>query len=103
SKETFELKTNKEVVVMTNPLGFTSEQKSDLTHNNIIFVGRFDYSVKGLDYLVEIMSHLKSLNNNFKLTIVGDGSKIENKRLRDDVLNHNLQDNVEFVGSTDNV
>lgn len=56
-----------------NPLTFRSKQKSTLRGSKLLFVGRLDYDIKGLDYLVEIFEKVKIAIPDAELTVVGDG------------------------------
>lgn len=59
-----------------NPLSFQSTEKSAVDHKKILFVGRLESYLKGLDYLLEIMKIL-ILDRGYKdwnFQVIGDGS-----------------------------
>lgn len=86
-----ELKSTK-VKYIYNPLTFQSEKKSTTSGSKLLFVGRLDYDIKGLDYLAEIFYIVKKSIPDARLTVVGDGNgripfeqKIRSLGLRDSV------------------
>ena len=58
--------------VIPNPISFRSMEKSSLKNKNIITVGRLEYN-KGSDYIVPILNEFCKLNDDWKLTIIGEG------------------------------
>lgn len=71
------------------------ESSSEKMGYKILYVGVLRHE-KGLDYLLESLIDLLILNNNFKLTIVGDGPEREN--LEKFIEENNLTSFVEFKG-----
>lgn len=63
-------------------------------------VGNFNEQ-KNQAFLVDIFSEILKRDSNFKLFLIGDGSK--RKALEDIVKENKIESNVIFVGSTDNV
>lgn len=59
-----------------NPLSFQSSKKSTVANKKIIFVGRLEGYLKGLDYLVDIMKILISDrgHKDWKFQVIGAGS-----------------------------
>src|SRR5699024_634141 len=56
-------------------LGNSSNVKKNV--NELLFVGRISTYIKGLDYLLDIISILKKDGTNFHVTVVGDGEDID--------------------------
>ena len=67
----------------------------DKSGHNLLYVGRLA-SVKGLPILFQSLQQLKSTNEDFTLTLIGDGS--ERSDLEKLVEELQLQDHVKFVG-----
>lgn len=84
-----------------NPLPYEEGYKSLLKDNTILFVGRLDYDVKGLDYLVEILSDLTKYDINVHLLVVGDGAGRE--KFTEYAKRNNVLDKITMVGNTINV
>lgn len=84
-----------------NPLSFRSEKKSLLNKNKLLYVGRLDYTIKGLDLLVDIMSDLKQSYKELHLNIVGDGKG--RKRLEKRIEENGLDECISVNGFTNDV
>lgn len=86
-----------------NPLSFSSNKKSQLQNNTILFVGRLEWEQKGLNYLIDILKKFFSRNdtNNFKFIIIGDGT--DKGLIKNQVVYNKLDEYVSFTGSIDNV
>lgn len=84
-----------------NPLTLVCKDEAKLENNELVFVGRLDYDIKGLDLLADIFSIVKMKISEARLTIVGDGNG--RKRLEETLAKLNLQHSVNFVGQRDNV
>lgn len=94
-KQDYELllkNTKVKVVLIPNMLEFTLHQRSSLSFNNIINVGRM-HKVKRITLLLEV---LKLLPENINLILVGDGK--ERKRIEQRVKELNLENRVRFTG-----
>tara|TARA_B100000925_G_scaffold264075_1_gene222403 strand:+ start:2102 stop:3133 length:1032 start_codon:yes stop_codon:yes gene_type:complete len=65
----------------------------------LLFVGRFDNDIKGLDVLIKSLNVLVNLNKDIHLTIIGKGSK--KGPLIDYIESHNLSEHVFFKGLVD--
>lgn len=81
-----------------NPLSFQCEQKSTLESKRIIFVGRLESYLKGLDFLVEIICKIV-LDRGYRdwvFQLVGDGT--DRAELESQIKKAYLQKNVEFLG-----
>lgn len=84
-----------------NPITVTCETKSELQENELIYVGRLDYDIKGLDLLVESLSIIKKSIPDFHLTVLGDGNgKV---RFKEALLQKGIDKNVTMVGAVDDV
>lgn len=88
-------KTNVEVVYIPNVIDTLPKNKSKLTENNIINVGRFEVE-KGQEDLIDIVKKIKKEIPDIKLYLIGDGS-LKNK-LHQKVEEENLKDNIIFTG-----
>lgn len=87
-------------VKIYNPLSFECQKKSKLEWNKILFIGRLDYELKGLDLLIEVMVYLKN-SIDFTLTVVGDGPGRE--RFEKEIRKAGLQEQVAIMGFSNNV
>ncbi|MGH2101409.1 glycosyltransferase [Aerococcus urinaeequi] len=84
-----------------NPLTFETKEKTDLNNTGILFIGRIYYQTKGIELLLKSLSILKKRNKKFKVNVVGDGTDL--KRFKRDVKFLNLENEVTFHGSTQDV
>lgn len=84
--------------VIQNPLTFEKPiDSSQKKLNNIIFVGRLDYSSKRIDRILRVWALLQSSHLAWTLTIVGDGDD----RLRLQRISTKLKlDRINFAGKT---
>ncbi|MFB5430448.1 glycosyltransferase [Enterococcus casseliflavus] len=89
-------KINKRTYCFYNPLTITNTEKSNLSIKNISFTGRLSFEHKGIDYLVEIA---KKIPSDWSITIAGDGSEKERKRLNQLIKENNLESKLIFKGS----
>lgn len=96
-EDTFEIRATR----IYNPLTFKSIEKSPLTNNSILFVGRIYYLTKGIDLLLKSMKIITQSGSRIELNIVGNGPDME--RLVQDLKNHKLEHSVNVLGSTDDV
>ena len=62
------------VVVIPNPVSFSTNHSSNLTNKRLLSVGRYDY-VKGYDMLLRAWSKLESSFPDWRLDIYGAGNK----------------------------
>ncbi len=93
-------KFNIESIVINNPKSFVSKEISDLTKNNFLAAGRFNY-VKGYDLLIEAFSIFAQKNKNWTLTIVGEGE--DKDKIIKLVKQLNLEDRVKIDGFTNDI
>ena len=84
-----------------NPLSFESKVKSDCNNKNIIFVGRLDEQQKGLDLLINVFKLVAENNEQWKLTIVGDGP--DKEKLMDEINKLNLKDRINIKPFTNDI
>jgi len=84
-----------------NPLTLSCDKKATLEENELIFVGRLDYDIKGLDLLVNIMLLVKKEIPDIHLTVVGDGSG--RKQLEDAITEAGILQCVTLAGETNDV
>ncbi len=92
---------NKSINKIYNPLAFKTDEKSEFNENELLFVGRLDYEIKGLDLLIDSLSYLNKFNQQWHLTIVGDGQGKEN--LIKEIQKKGLEGYISIIGFTDNV
>lgn len=88
-------------VVLHNPINLKFSNVSNLNNKNILFVGRFNIKVKGIDYLIKIMRKVFEKDKEIKLIMVGDGDdkyKIENLIKR-----NGLENNIILEGTTTDI
>ncbi len=86
--------------VIYNPKGLCSDKKSDLRNKNFIACGRFT-NEKGFDLLVKAFAIFSKENEDWKLSIVGDGPlKKDYEKLIDQ---YGISDRVSFWGRLDSV
>ena len=67
---------NIECNVIYNPVSFNSEEKSKLNEKNFLAAGRF-VRQKGFDMLIKSFYEFSKINNDWTLTIVGEGEEKE--------------------------
>lgn len=81
-----------------NPLSFQSRRKSTVDQKKMIFVGRLEAHLKGLDYLIEIMKILLLYrgHTDWRLQVVGGG--LAESQLKQWVEEAGLQTYVELSG-----
>lgn len=84
-----------------NPLTLSCDKKATLDNNELVFVGRLDYDIKGLDYLVDIMMYVKKEIPNVHLTVVGDGTG--RSQFEANIKERNLSKFISLVGHTNDV
>ncbi len=93
-KQCFKEEWNLDVSVITNIKSFVSNEKSDLSRKNFIAIGRFIYA-KGFDLLIEAFNKFYLENNEYRLTIIGEGE------LYDSYVNliekYNLQNRITII------
>lgn len=92
---------NTNAVTIYNPLSFNSEVKSKCINKNILFVGRLVEMQKGLDLLVESFKKVIEMNQDWELTIVGDGE--DREKLINNISKNGLENYIKVLPFTDNV
>ena len=75
--------------------GFDYNPTSQRSTFNFVTVGSL-FHVKGYDILIDAFAKIASVNNNFRLTIVGDGN--QRPLLQQLITKHNLPSKVSLVG-----
>lgn len=88
-------KINKKVKCLYNPVTIDNHETSTLKIKNISFAGRIAYTNKGIDYLIELASYIPK---DWTISIAGDGSKEEVKRLLNDIEENNLESKIIYKG-----
>lgn len=91
-KEMFKIQTHQ----VYNFVDVQISEYTKLDNKSIIFIGRLDYSVKGVDYLIEIFQRVNKINKDIILYIVGDGTGME--RLKSHIKRENLDEKIILLG-----
>lgn len=86
-----------------NPLSFKIKEKANLINNNVLFIGRLQYSTKGLDLLADIIKKVTILNENVTFMIVGENVANGKEKLIQSLKNNNVEKAVKFKHSTSDV
>ncbi len=100
-KKAFDQNYGMNTVVLHNPIRAKSAQQRKHKQGELLFVGRLNKQVKGLDYLAEIMKQLKRDSVEFHLTVVGSGP--DEEWLKQEVQANGLSAYVTFTGFQENV
>ena len=100
-KSIFDRNYEMDTVVLHNPVRVANVQQGKHKQREILFVGRLNKQVKGLDYLIEVMKHLKKEAVAFHLTVVGSGS--DEEWLKQEVQANDCGTDVTFTGFQENV
>ena len=88
------------VVVIPDPLTFSSSTYSPLTEKRVIAVGRYVYQ-KGFDLLLKSWSIVEKQCPDWKLTIVGQGERLQYDTMIDELkINRN---NCKLLGPTEQI
>lgn len=82
--------------VLHDPIVLNASKRSETNDNELLFAGRLNIQVKGIDYLIEIIKLLKERRNDFHLTVVGKGAG--SALLRNEIHEHELEENITLVG-----
>ena len=88
-------------VVFYNPLTIPVVEKSVSGNKQLLFVGRLNMEVKGIDLLVPIMKRVCSVFPDVKLNIVGDGA--DKDKLLALIGQEHLEKNIVLRGQTNQV
>lgn len=86
-----------------NPLSFEIEKKSKLNNNNVLFIGRLQYSTKGLDLLSEIIKRVTDFTQNVSFTIVGENASNGKEILVNSLNENQVEKFVHIENPTKNV
>ena len=86
--------------VMENPVSFISEEKSDLTKKNFLAAGRFTRQ-KGFDLLIESFNEFSKIDDNWTLTIVGEGE--DENSIKELVKEYNLEKRISIQPFSNNI
>lgn len=100
-KRAFDRNYRMDTVVLHNPVCSKRVQQGTNKHGELLFVGRLNKQVKGLDYLAEIIKQLKKEDVKFHLTIVGTGP--DEEWLKQKFRENNLGECVTFTGFQEDV
>lgn len=100
-KRAFDRNYKMDTVVLHNPVCSKRVQQGTNKHGELLFVGRLNKQVKGLDYLAEIIKQLKKEDVKFHLTIVGSGP--DEEWLKQKFRENNLGECVTFTGFQEDV
>jgi len=87
------------LISITNPITFSNvENINTIKQNEIIFVGRLDYSSKRVDRILKVWKIIQQKNKDWNLIIVGDGTDKERLEIISKSLN---LERITFAGHTD--
>lgn len=90
----------KRSVYVLNPVRFTSALNDNYYNNSFVFLGRF-VAQKNPMFLLHAMNELKKLNNNFVLTMYGEGPY--ETEMRDYIKENSLDNNIIIKSPTKDV
>lgn len=99
-RDKFKSKNNINSRVIYNPRSFKSNEKSDLSEKMFLAAGRF-VEQKGFDLLVESFNLFSSTNNEWKLTIIGEGK--DKEKIKSKVSKYNLNERIFIKEPTDKI
>lgn len=88
-------------LVLHNPISSIKSNDEKHKKGELLFIGRLNKQVKGLDYLLEIIKYLQNESLDFHLTIVGTGP--DENWLKQEVESNDLKEYVTFAGFHENV
>ena len=88
------------IVVIPDPLTFSSSSYSSLTEKRVIAVGRYVYQ-KGFDLLIQSWSIVEKECPDWSLTIIGQGNRLEYESLIDELQVDRSR--CKLMGPTDNI
>lgn len=100
-KTKFSSKCNIDCHIMHNPITLDKAQKDKKKEYDLIYVGRLNKTVKGLDYLIKVINKVVNNKKNIKCVIVGEG--YDCKYLLNEIRKRQLSNNIELVGFSDDV
>lgn len=99
-KNRFESDNNIKSTVINNPRSFKSNIKSNVSEKMFLTAGRF-VEQKGFDLLVESFNSFSNINNDWKLTIIGEGK--DKEKIKAKVSKYNLNERIIIEESTNNI
>lgn len=86
--------------IIPNGVSETFFNMKTTTGNYGLFIGRIDFTQKGLDLLIEACGKIKNFKN-FKIIIAGNGSATEEKKLLELIKMAGFEKNIFFAGRVD--
>lgn len=84
-----------------NPLTVECKTPQQFSKNRLLFVGRLNYELKGLDLLLDAMMIVVQEKPEIELVIVGDGEG--KKRLTEEIVSRHLTVNIVLAGASNHV
>lgn len=87
-------------VVIPNPVSFTCDNPSNLQNKTIAMVGRLD-PIKNVGSMINAFKQVTEQHPDWCLKLYGDGA--EKESLKKQIVDLGLQDNVRFMGFTNDV
>ena len=99
-KEMYKKDMNVRTRVIYNPRSFVSDEHSSLKNKKFLSAGRFHYQ-KGFDLLIESFSEFAKKDDEWTLTIVGEGE--DKDKIKDLIDKYKLNDRVKLDPFTDNI
>ncbi len=89
------------IEVLHNPLVIAEREEEAIFTKNVIFVGRLNKKVKGLDFLVDIIKLVNDKDSEIRFVIIGEGK--DKQYIIRTIKKKKLEKIVDIVGYTDNV
>lgn len=88
------------VKVISNPLPLKAKAVSDIVNKEVLAVGRLTEQ-KGFDMLIDVWSLVNKKNNEWRLTIVGEGE--DKEKLLKKIKEYGLEESIEIKPFTNNI
>lgn len=89
------------IEVLHNPLVITEREEDAAFTEKVIFVGRLNKKVKGLDFLVDIIKLVNDKDSKIRFVIIGEGK--DKQYVIRAIKKKKLEKIVDIIGYTDNV
>ncbi len=100
-KAVFEAVFHKPAYCLQNPVRVAADLVTASSDMPIVFCGRMEREVKGLDYLLEIITRIHEKDQSRRFVLIGGGP--DEKWLRDEIHSKRLDPWVEVTGKTNEV
>ena len=91
----------RKIFVQHNPITIKVQEKKKTKNTRLLYVGRLNYKIKGIDRLIPIMKNILECYPDVDLDIVGDGS--DKVKFMNQVKLNNLEESIHMIGLTNDV